>query len=288
MGCCISRFRPTRHSIIQQSKVVVQDNLVISQNVPKTPISSSNKISPSPLSPTSSSVSSFFDTHSNSISSSSSVSAVSASSSILSAKDRSFSNEFLWSCVKENPHIIHINSIKEASNHLHNVVAPKPNLKQTGPQLKQPIPPRLNSSPKRIRSNSPSRQKSCFREELNRVDSFYYSRSLKSPSPSRRFNADYSRKTPTKRMANSTKLNQGNESVICSPRKEKLNSSGHHHHHLHPCLRKVNRETCIHRINSRIDEVAAEEAVADHDDIDSVPPEDIDNPHISLDCFIFL
>lgn len=44
--------------------------------------------------------------------------------------------------------------------------------------------------------------------------------------------------------------------------------------------------SCIHRISSKIDEVAVREAVGDLDAV--VAMEDIDNPLISLDCFIFL
>lgn len=56
-------------------------------------------------------------------------------------------------------------------------------------------------------------------------------------------------------------------------------------HQFRSCL--SNRETCIHRISSKIDELAVEEALR-HQDNDAILMEDIDNPLISLDCFIFL
>lgn len=55
------------------------------------------------------------------------------------------------------------------------------------------------------------------------------------------------------------------------------------------CEMKKERITCIHRISSKIDEAAAREAVLNEGDLDSAAAmEDIDNPLISLDCFIFL
>ncbi|KAM2377119.1 hypothetical protein ACFX1X_043772 [Malus domestica] len=53
-----------------------------------------------------------------------------------------------------------------------------------------------------------------------------------------------------------------------------------------PCLKSNETEMRIHRITSKIDEVSAGEALADY--MDSLPAEDIDNPSISLECFIFL
>ncbi|KAJ9146233.1 hypothetical protein P3X46_028523 [Hevea brasiliensis] len=325
MGCCISKCKPKnkhsiqdfnhaqdnkpkKHSIQVFNHFQVQDKLVISQAPKltlKTPIiPPSNKISPSPPSPTtsSSSVSSFTCTSNSNTSVSSGSSLSSGSSSILTSKDRSFSNEFLWSCVKENPHIIRINSIKEYSQLLvpPNVYSQK--LDSAVPAPKQPIPQRVHGSStpqKRVRSNSTSplnRQKS-FRREPERINSSYYPpiRTLRSPSPSRRFNGESGRgiltgtpKESCSKRTVSSKVNAAANSVSSSlMRKENLrpvspyiNSS----HHLRSCLK--NKETCIHRISSKIDEVAVEEALANHDS--DAPMEDIDNPLISLDCFIFL
>ncbi|GAY34903.1 hypothetical protein CUMW_282820 [Citrus unshiu] len=311
MGCCISKCKPTKkHSIDQEFNHHrhhdVQDKLVISQQAPRTPnILLSNRISPCPLSPPSStsSISSFTCTTSNTSESCSSLS--SSASSALSSKDRSFSNEFLWSCVKENPHIIRINSIKEASLSLATTKVQAQKLdspiKSIAATVKQSIPPRINGSTpqKRVRSSSPtplSRQKS-FRREPERQNSPYIlsSRGLRSPSPSRRFSGDSNRGFVTNttkeicsnRMA--TKVHNANP-VSSSLRKENFrppspsnnfNSAG-----LRLCLR--NKETFTHRIGSKIDEVAVAEALASHGNSDPVPMEDIDNPLISLDCFIFL
>ncbi|TQD97510.1 hypothetical protein C1H46_016911 [Malus baccata] len=120
MGSCISKCSPKKHFLQEFNNV--QDKLVISQPPPRItipPISASSKISPCPQSPcnSSSSASSITCTTSNSNSSASSLSlALSTASTVSSSKiDRSFSNEFLWSCYKENPHVNRINSIKDAS-----------------------------------------------------------------------------------------------------------------------------------------------------------------------------
>ena len=169
--------------------------------------------------------------------------------------------------------------------------------KQVVAPVQQSIPQKVNTSTtphKRVRSNSPTtltRQR-IFRREQDRFNSSHslpVGRTLRSPSPSGRFNGDSGRgiltamakESHSKRMVG-TMLNSAN-----SVRKEKLgltssyiNSSQHR-----SCLR--NRETCIHRTRSKIDEVAVDEAVA-HQNNDSIPMADTDNPLISLDCFIFL
>lgn len=314
MGCCISKCKPTKkHSIDQEFNHHhhhhhdVQDKLVISQQAPKTPGTLlSNKISPCPLSPPSStsSISSFTCTTSNTSESCSSLS--SSASSVLSSKDRSFSNEFLWSCVKENPHIIRINSIKEASLALATTKVQARKLdspvKSIAATVKQSIPQRINGTTpqKRVRSSSPtplSRQKS-FRRETERQNSPYIlsSRGLRSPSPSRRFSGDSNRGFVTNTTKESclspmvgTKVHSANP-VSSSLRKENFRppspSNSHNSAGLRLCFR--NKETFTHRIGSKIDEVAVAEALASHSDSDPVPMEDIDNPLISLDCFIFL
>ncbi|XVF37011.1 hypothetical protein REPUB_Repub19eG0108600 [Reevesia pubescens] len=313
MGSCISKCRPKKYYIEDFGHV--QDKLVISsQQAPKTPIPVSNKISPlPPLSPTisSSSVSSFTCTTNNTTTSS--CSSVSSSASVLSSKDRSFSNEFLWACVKENPHIIRINSIKEASLALATTKSPtqKPEspVKPVVAPAKQAILTREKGSipQKRGRSSSPSpsqstltRQKS-FRKEPDRINSAYYlpSRSLRSPSPSRRFSGDNNNRgilaSTSKEICSSKrivgpKVNALN-SVSASLRKEHLRPSSqmlssHPSPLIKSCLR--NRETFIHRISSKIDETALRSALSSQQENDSITMEDIDNPLISLDCFIFL
>ncbi|KAJ9166725.1 hypothetical protein P3X46_021432 [Hevea brasiliensis] len=304
MGCCMSKCKPKKHSM--QDFNNVQEKLAISQPSKltlTTPIiSPSNKISPSPSSPTtsSSSVSSFTCTSNSNTTLSSCFSLSSGSSSILTTKDPS-SNEFLWSCVKENPHIIRINSIKKFSELLVPPDVYARNMDSAAPAPKQSFPTQRvygsSKLQKRVRSNSPAplnRQKS-FRREHERINSSYSvpSRALRSPSPSRRLNGDSGRKiltgTPkesfSKRMVDS-KANAAYSSVSSSLRKENLRPMSPYmkSHHLRSCLK--NRETSIHRASSKIDGVTVEEALA-HTDTD-VPMEDIDNPLISLDCFIFL
>ncbi|KAF5467886.1 hypothetical protein F2P56_012096 [Juglans regia] len=293
MGSCISKCRPKKHP--QEEFSHVQDKRVISQ-APKTPSTPhSNKVSPSPLSPTSStsSVSSLTSTTSSSLSSS--------ASSVLSSKDRSFSNEFLWSCVKENPHVVRINSIKENSALHSKVHIQKTDLAAKtipAPLMKHPQKAAASIPQKRVRSSSPkplTRQKS-FRRDPEWPNHAYStpSRTLKSPSPSRRYN-NGDRYGPvliqaplechSKHMVGS-KPNTVS-SVQSSVRKENLRptSPNINSSRLRPCLR--NRETCIQRIGSKIDEIAVGKALSDFD-IDSIPMEDIDNPLISLDCFIFV
>lgn len=293
MGSCISKCSPKSHLQVQEDDQFlnhVQDKLVISTQPPKpiTPIPShhSNKISPFPSSPSNStsSASSFSycttsTTNSNStISSSSSTLSSSASSVSSSSKiDRSFSNEFLWSCYKDNPHITRINAIKEAQKPAAAATLKKHHHHQPSP-INRVSGCTKTTPQKRVRSStSPAlkRQKS-FRKEPEKP---VVSRSLRPPSPSRRSNA--SEKNRGAIMANPPKT--GSNLRPASPIN---NSSGLM---IRPCLKSPARETQtrIHRISSKIDEVAVREALA-HDHYMESVPEDIDNPLISLDCFIFL
>ncbi|KAH7567962.1 hypothetical protein ACOSP7_009737 [Xanthoceras sorbifolium] len=296
MGCCISKCKPKKTYSLEDCYSHVQDKLVISQvqEPPKTTpnILVSNKISPCPLSPPtcSSSSSSFTCATSNTTDSCSS--SLSTASSVLSSKDRSFSNEFLWSCVKENPHIIRINSIKEASLGLstskvqaHNKLDSLAKSLRQSP-LKQSIPQ------KRIRSSSPTtltRQKS-FRKEPAADQRFHSSssRTLRSPSPNRIFNGDNNRtlkdQSCSKRMVDA-KVNAINSVSFSSYlKRENFRPASPSNTTLMGLrLALKNRETCTHRIGSKIDETAVQQALAHHESM-----EDIDNPLISLDCFIFL
>ncbi|KAI6671670.1 hypothetical protein NL676_006555 [Syzygium grande] len=102
--------------------ILVQDKLVISQQPPppKTPLARPRHISPSTHSPSKSSCSSSATCCSSFTAGSAkpsgavscSSSSSSTASSALSSKDRSFSNDFLWSCAKENSHLLQINSLK--------------------------------------------------------------------------------------------------------------------------------------------------------------------------------
>lgn len=348
MGSCISKCspklkkRPLEDDEEDDEFEHTQDKIVISQTT-KTPIS--NKVSPFPHSPTSSSCFSSAPSFSGTTTTCTSASSC-ASSSVLTSKDRSFSNEFLWACVKENPHIIRINSIKEAAL-VSSTSKPQPNKLEPPPPTKlivgakkeNPFTPKK----KRGRSNSPTplpRQKSFRKSEPERINSGYSNplpgRTLKSPSPSRRFRGEsgwgissntlkangsskrfYGSKvspihsispSPSRRFigesgwgisSNTSKANGSKRfnassskvapinSVCSPPRKESfrpVNSSSGSSGRLRPYVR--NRETCIHRITSKIDEIAVAAAFTEEDG--DVVMEDFDNPLISLDCFIFL
>ncbi|KAG5036200.1 hypothetical protein JHK87_011110 [Glycine soja] len=325
MGCCVSKCRPEYKPSPEQEHHFnfnhVQDKLPISQAPPLPPtLYSSTKISPSPPSPTSStsSISSFTCTTSNTISSASSLSTASSS---LSSKDRSFSNEFLWSCYKDNPHIItRINSLRDSTS-LSFMPPTKPNRKvvNINPSPPKPNLATLKQSPpqntvgsfsmpqKRVRSNSPTnltRQKS-FRKDTERSVTINYasnmqSRTLiRSPSPSRRFNGDKCGSANLGITINSSKVssvsgvhsNSHHHSVLPSTRKESVKAVSPNNNNcsrrvLHSGLRNTH-ETRTLGVGPKVDETVVKDVVSDLD-MDLTLMEDIDNPLISLDCFIFL
>ncbi|CAL0319443.1 unnamed protein product [Lupinus luteus] len=345
MGCCISKCIPNKPSHQDQHKKFnhVHNNLIISQASPTSsiivPHHSSKNISPSPHSPTSSTstITSFTCTTTSNTTISSSTSSLSSSSSTFTSKERSFSNDFLWSCYKDNPHIIRINSLREATTTLPLMPIKPKNTKPSPP--KHDFAPKNLSSPqnvfvgsssmqqKRVRSNSPvnlTRQKS-FRKHTNsticitpHVKDFdrsknigeshiivgqlsqkesersnIPSRMLRSPSPSRRSNINgekycgRSNNTVSKSMINAPKVSAAHSShcVSSSVRKESFkvanpnNSSRRFHNGL------KHREICTaKRVGS--DETVVNDVLSDQN-MDLIM-EDIDNPLISLDCFIFL
>ncbi|XP_068312406.1 uncharacterized serine-rich protein C215.13-like [Pyrus communis] len=312
MGSCISKCSPKKHFLQEFNNV--QDKLVISPPPPTItipPISASSKISPCPQSPcnSSSSASSITCTTSTSNSSASSLSsALSSASTVSSSKIESFSNEFLWSCYKENPHVIRINSIKDASfsRFSSSALRQEPVL-ATGvnKKLNKKQPPSLKrgnvsvTPQKRVRSSSPTslgRQKS-FRKESERPMISAYShpsRTLRSPSPSRRFNMPIPPKESHLRPNNALNVRPAGSNCCATKSTSRARIEPHNPNInynnssrlFRPCLKSRETEMRIHRITSKIDEVAAGEAVADH--MDSLPAEDIENPLLSLDCFIFV
>ncbi|KAL2339718.1 hypothetical protein Fmac_007658 [Flemingia macrophylla] len=312
-----SKFKPSP----QEEHHLSFNHVVQDKTTPPIPIPtlySSTKISPSPPSPTSStcSFSSFACTTSNtttsSSSSSSSLSATSSSSSSFTSKDRSFSNDFLWSCYKDNPHIItRINEpslptkpIPKANVNV-NPSSPKPNFMVT--TLKQSPTQSLSVPHKRLRSNSPTnltRQKSFRKDTTERSVTINYSSNMQSrTSPSRRFNG-------SDRSASASSL----AATVTDTRRKMVNSSkvsvgaAHSHHSVSPSTRKENvkgatpnncnsrrvvhsglrhTENCIVGVGSKIDETVVKDVLSDHD-MDLTLMEDLHNPLISLDCFIFL
>ncbi|KAL8110334.1 hypothetical protein AgCh_026163 [Apium graveolens] len=293
-----SKFSSNKKSHVEQPENIVQDKLVISQApipistpppVPETP----KPPYPSPLSPTSSisasSFSSFYCATSTNSTSSSNVSLSSSSSlssSIICPKERSmFSNDYLRSCVKENPQVI-----KGKTDRFRDQT-PRPN-KTCGTKLMNNIstqgkpivahPGQSNQPKKRSRANSPNltRQKSFRKEPPERV-STTPSRIIRSPSPTRRFNGEsYNYKatlinqTP-KHKRQPYDWNENSRFNYSAAEKEnirRISSSPKNVSSTYVGVNRMNEEFTSHHIG--------EELPVDH--------EDINNPHIALDCFIFL
>ncbi|XP_020202549.1 A-agglutinin anchorage subunit [Cajanus cajan] len=304
MGCCVSKCKPSP-SPQEEHLFNVQQKLPISQTPPIIPIPtlySSTRISPSPPSPTSStsSISSFTCTTTNTSSSS--------SSSSFTSKDRSFSNDFLWSCYKDNPHITRINSLREPSLSFMPPTKPKPqhtNTKTLKPNLattlKQSPTQSLSMPQKRVRSNSPTnltRQKSFRKDTERSIIINYASNNMQSwTSPSRRFNGADKCASPNnlattvtdsrRRMMNSSKVSVSaihSHCVSSSTRKESVKGASPRRV-VHSGLRHT--ESCSVGVGSKVDETVVKDVMSDHD-MDLTLMEDIDNPLISLDCFIFL
>lgn len=300
MGSCISKCRPKPKRKPEQGHNLIQDKLVISQppTSPCIPKSTLNHLSPSPSPISTSSYSSFSCTASATTSSTCSLTTSSScSSSILSTKDRSFSNEFLWSCVQENPHIVTLDPVKSSVEKL----AGSTNFRAPAKQVI--LDRRVGSTPqKRARANSPNvaRQKS-FRERkepdrhqsspvLARQGSFRerpqspQSRILRSPSPSRRFDGDSHNYYGDSKNFTKESFRKGN--IVNSMRENLRPSSPSNNLSRYEGYLR-NRERFIHQNGKKIDEISVGE-VRSLDKIDSIPMEDIDNPLIALDCFIFL
>ncbi|KAL2232325.1 uncharacterized serine-rich protein C215.13 [Sesamum indicum] len=322
MGSCISKCRPKK-KFKEEDESHVHDKLVISQdpmissNLATVVMPSEKPLSPAPSSSSSSSISAFScsshrkcaGTMASSVSSSLSLS--SCSSSVVSAKDRSFSNDFLRACVKENPQIIGLNSvIKEKT-----VDKPIVNASKVHPRWNLDPSPLLNASPivqkakqsvqerpmisvptpkKRARASSPTlvRQKS-FRKDQNPASSLP-NRGLRSPSPSRRFSGENSRSSST----NGTYESSGRSPVTHKANAISSATSGVKRESFRaPITASPSRDMMISRnlpvrkkgtfsqqVSKKIDEGVA---TADVGEMDTVM-EDINNPLIALDCFIFL
>ncbi|KAL0438154.1 UNVERIFIED_CONTAM: hypothetical protein Slati_2298400 [Sesamum latifolium] len=321
MGSCISKCRPKK-KFKEEDESHVHDKLVISQDHPMISSNLATVITPSekPLSPAPSSSSSSFSSFScnshskcagtmaSSVSSSSTLSLSSCSSSVVSAKDRSFSNDFLRACVKENPHIIGLNSVIKEKTVVVNAskVHPSRNLDpsplfnaspivQKAKQSVQERPTISAPTPKkRARASSPTlvRQKS-FRKDQNTASSLP-NRGLRSPSPSRRFSGENSRSGST----NGTNESSGRSPVMYKANAISSATSGVKRESFRaPIAASPSRDMMISRnfpvrkkdtfpqqISKKIDEGVAAADVGETDII----MEDINNPLIALDCFIFL
>ncbi|PIN20849.1 hypothetical protein CDL12_06454 [Handroanthus impetiginosus] len=301
MGSCFSKCKPKKK--FKEDCSHVHDKLVISQepilSIPQntTPIllPSQKPLSPAPSSSSTSSFSSFSCSNNSKCTLSSSTSSScssSSSSSVVITKDRSFSNEFLWSCVKENPHIITRKPVVTANKiHSHNL-SPS----SLVPKVKLPSHQEKAVTPKkRARSNSPTltRQKS-FRKEQNPMTSTP-NRGLRSPSPSRRFNGENMSRTTTTNVTNENSyrrqsMSKGTNAANSCLKKESFRASPNRD----LMMRSRNLSVRKKDVFCQQDSAKIIDGVGDGDVDDKgskemdIVMEDINNPLIALDCFIFL
>ncbi|KAL1207998.1 hypothetical protein V5N11_022042 [Cardamine amara subsp. amara] len=321
MGCCISKCSPKTKDFkqveeSQEKYCYVPEKLFMSRcpsRVSPLLIPDKNRVNPIPVpdkfihipdklpppSPpgklTSFSPIKRLSTTSNSSLSSSS-SSLSTASSVSVPKDRSFSNDFLRACYQENSHVARINSLRKSSLSMKTTKLGYPSRFDSPviPNRYSTVPNRASENLKRgtingsKRSREPSpnhraltRQKS-FRQDQERVimsssNSLTKGMFLKSPSPSRRYEGNFLKSpSPSRRFQEN--------SVSSCVRKDSLDLYGPKTFH------KSNRlsETRIHRIGSKIEETIIREVIANHKE--PVVPifEEVGNPLIDLDCFIFL
>ncbi|XP_010247471.1 PREDICTED: uncharacterized protein LOC104590485 [Nelumbo nucifera] len=300
MGSCISKCRP--RSAAYKEFDLPQDKL----EIPQASASASPQVllpnkpsSHSPFDSPSSSSFSYTTSFTNSSSSLSTFNSSPCSTSLISSKDRAFSNEFLWACIKENPQIVQTKPTPIKA------LTVKPPLRRfeapsrlTAMPLKQSIPPRrIAPQPqKRGRDSSPTlvRQKSLRRElaeKPNSPISSLPSRTFSSPSPSRRFNGDEYRAITRKSPQESCRRNGGFKTNVAKPtslsgRKENLRPRSPSNNVCPEGTQSRKRETSTHHIRPGIDQNAVGELLSQQE-LNSLIT-GIDNPFISLDCFIFL
>ncbi|KMT19656.1 hypothetical protein BVRB_1g010430 [Beta vulgaris subsp. vulgaris] len=338
MGSCISKCKPKKTSKKNQQKQeecncqcieknitisstpLVQDKLVISQlPISSPPTTKCTIISPSsPLTSSSSAKSSCTNSNypTTSTSTSTSTSASSSSCSVLSSAssfasaassmsskfDQAFSNDYLWSCVKENPQILnsHYLPMIKVLNPRRNSLpircqnnGKKPNRYREFPG---PSPQRVvvrSAAQKRPRCNSPSnltRQKS-FRGEPEVEPIRPISRSGRdlrpnSPSSSRRFNGEANNNQG--RSLTSSMMRENSYVRPPSPNKSYYNNSNMRKYGgSNNLLVKRESENVMKGVSSKREELGVGGLVSSQD-MDLMPIEDVENPHIALDCFIFL
>nr|GMD34240.1 CLK4-associating serine/arginine rich protein-like [Ipomoea batatas] len=259
MGSCFSKCKPKNSYLAEVEK---DDG----EHVKQQAISPAEKppVSPSPSSASLTSLSS---------SSAASNSSYSFSSSSCSSKDRSFSNEFLRSCAKENQHVI---LMKPSKGNLERTSSLRPSLLSSPNAMPlKPLSPRRHvggSTPKkRPRSNSPTlvRQKSFRKDNLNTSTACHFpNRALRSPSPSRRFSAA-----------------DGQGKMDISPFRHggaAFNGVGKHN------FKPVSPNCQPRGVDSGSTKGNIVNSKRDGEVQSSQEMEDINNPLIALDCFIFL
>ncbi|KAK4352610.1 hypothetical protein RND71_028128 [Anisodus tanguticus] len=319
MGSCISKCNPQRnpqedddhhHECVKDKLVISQAPISPKKFLPSSTIQQHSKlVSSSPSSSSSSclvSLSSFSSTATN-VTLSSSLSSSSSSSISSCFKDRSFSNDFLLSCAQEHDHILDIKKNKATNCVSHQNTSTmstsvKKYSRSPSSTLSKPPSPRreCNSTTpkKRPRANSPAmvRQKS-FRKEpdqqlikggniSNNTSNITYTyhhfpstrTTLKSPSPSRRFPSNNLNGESSFRKSIASKGNNG--SVVSR------SSSLRRENHFTP--KNEGKMRSAIPVSPKIDEMEIGEVKSSGQDLDSFLMEDINNPLIALDCFIFL
>ncbi|XP_057531897.1 uncharacterized protein LOC130810012 [Amaranthus tricolor] len=326
MGSCISKCKPKKTCKKQQNhqkckcqcnennndiqpitpiKLGIQEKVVISQEpIISSPPKTSLSCKSSPLTIKTS----YPPTSSSSISSSNSCnlssSLVSSSSSILSSKsddNQSFSNEFLWSCVKENPQLlkneyfpIRVSNLRRTSLPVRSRLDPKFSPGRKPNQQSQRVVVR-STAQKRPRCSSPgnlTRQKSFRREPEFEPNNRPVSRSSRdfrpmSPSSSRRVSGE-----GRSVCSSSMRKDHGANVRPPSPRKNYNNNNNNNNMRRNGrsknLMVKKEKEDVIKGVNSKIKELSMEDLCPNQDHMDLMPNEDANNPHIALDCFIFL
>ncbi|KAH6759168.1 hypothetical protein C2S51_019403 [Perilla frutescens var. frutescens] len=211
-------------------------------------------------------------------------------------KDRSFSNDFLWSCVKENPQIVGLKektaektvSFPSKIHHSHNLdpssmLVSSPFVKKSKQIVQEKVMMMMNTTPKkRARASSPTlvRQKS-FRKEQNYCVGSTPNRGLRSPSPSRRFNGGESNRIfPVKESCYRNQVVSSSRGITPAPKRESFRVPN-------PSPKRessIDRDCLVRRNDAMSQHISGK---SDGKEIDVVM-EDIDNPLIALDCFIFL
>ncbi|KAG9457183.1 hypothetical protein H6P81_001691 [Aristolochia fimbriata] len=339
MGSCISK---SKSSAVEEDDpdpaVQIQDKRVINiassqifaplSPIPKCRLPSSPpppvKLLPKRISPPSPP----FSSSTPSASSLSSFSSTSSCTSCASSKDRSFSNEFLWSCAKENPHVLQDEFKKQSTPRKAGETKSSPPRRAPQPQRGPSVRPTSCSprqslrrrvappSPARVRSNSPplahrsnspplARQRSFRKEPVERPGSSPLPRQRNvGSSPSRRFGKENCGQSHLKKKKKK-KINIGKVAAAteyCQTR-NKVKETGQApasptKEEMLGCNRKAaqvdqadlikQKQTCSTLLHHTIDREDGREGTTCEQEMESHPLEDIDNPHIALDCFIFL
>ncbi|KAL5982728.1 hypothetical protein ACLOJK_016804 [Asimina triloba] len=339
MGTCISKCQTTSEECKQQHiqihKPCTPPNdeefkypILRSPSPPTIPTSKNQHSPPPTYSPVSSSSTTASDS-----SNVSSISTATSTTSSLNLKDRSFSNDFLKSCIKDNPHILkaEVSPRKQAPTNKScvttnqewriktNAAAEKQQTPRI-PQIQYSQPTQVITRQKSSREDhtrrrspaasihrrnsggqSPSRRfngggpaAADHREPLKKSVS---SRRSLSPSHSRRFNAqDVPGSSPiARRGLSSSPSRRFINGTTDRCRSFARNRTGSDQYYYCKCRstpfmeNEVTRPAanCVRQIKSQFDRKAVGDAVSSQES-DSLCMEDMDNPQVALDCFIFL